>query len=44
MPTPPREGESKQVFISRCLSYMAKHESDKPLDQRQAICFSMWER
>lgn len=38
----PRKSEGKKAFISRCAEYMAKHESDKPKDQRLAICYSKW--
>lgn len=44
MPRPPRPSESKDEFMARCMSYMAKNESDKPQEQRAAICNSMWDR
>ena len=44
MPAPPKPGESKDKFISRCISYMNKNEAGKYPDpkQRAAICYSMW--
>lgn len=42
MPTPPRDGETKEEFMSRCMSVM-KNE-DKPQEQKIAICFSMWRK
>ena len=44
MPAPPKPGESKDEFMSRCMAYMAENESDRPRDQRAAICNSMWDR
>jgi len=41
MPTPPRKGESKDKFISRCISYIVKKEG-KPQKQAVAICHNMW--
>jgi len=43
MPTPPKKGESKDKFISRCISYIVKKEG-KPQKQAIAICNSMWRR
>lgn len=43
MPAPPKKGESKDKFISRCISYIVKNEG-KPRNQAVAICNSMWRR
>jgi hypothetical protein len=43
MPVPPKKGESKEEFISRCISYYAKKEPDVNKKQRAAICYNMWE-
>jgi hypothetical protein len=49
MPVPtPRNKEEKDKFISRCVSFLHKEESNKPKDKRRpneqlvAICFSQW--
>ena len=41
MPEKPRKGESKDKFISRCISYIVKKEG-KPQKQAVAICHNMW--
>lgn len=44
MPQPPKRGEPTSDFIGRCMRHMAEKESDKPRDQRAAICYSMARR
>ena len=41
----PREDETKEEFISRCISYMEENERDKfpSREQRIAVCYSYWE-
>lgn len=39
----PRRGESKQDFVSRCISAMSDEGVDDN-DQRVAMCHSMWEQ
>jgi len=39
----PREGETKDEYIPRCIAYMIKKEG-KEKKQAAAICYSMWER
>jgi len=41
MPTPPKRGESQNTFLSRCISYIVKHEG-KSSKQASAICYFMW--
>lgn len=42
MPQPPiQPGEQKSEFLSRCFSYMNKHNEGEK-SQRAAICYSMW--
>ncbi|KKK65921.1 hypothetical protein LCGC14_2969280 [marine sediment metagenome] len=41
MPTPPHKGESKNSFISRCVSYLVKREN-KTQDQALGQCYGMW--
>lgn len=45
MPSP-KKGESKDDFISRCISYMHDNEDEKypSDDQKAAVCYSMWEQ
>jgi len=42
MPAPPKPGESKTTFLSRCMEYMHTNEKGKPDAQKAAICYSMW--
>lgn len=44
MPTPPNQGESKNDFMGRCMTYMHKNDSARPQAQQVAICFSMWRK
>ena len=44
MPSPPQPHESKDEFLSRCMSYMAEHHSDQKQDQQVATCLSMWRK
>ena len=41
----PREDETKEEFISRCISYMEENEKDRfpSREQRIAVCYSYWE-
>jgi len=43
MPAPPRKGEARQAFISRCISHMRSKEG-RDVKQAAAICFDMWRR
>jgi len=43
MPTP-GEGESKQDFISRCISYVENEDNDMTHEQIQAYCYDIWEK
>lgn len=43
MPTPPKDNETREQFISRCMSVM-HGEGKYPKDQQAAICISMWNR
>lgn len=43
MPTP-RAGESKDKFVSRCISYMSNEKPNMSKDQRVAVCFSLWKQ
>jgi len=40
----PKEGESKENYISRCIPYMMKEGTAKDNKQAAAICYSMWEK
>lgn len=42
MPVNVKEGESQQEYISRCMSQLAKTDSDRPQKQRAAMCYSKW--
>lgn len=43
IPVPsPTSGESRDKFISRCMSRLSKVDSDKSQDQRSAMCYSAW--
>lgn len=45
MPLPtPKDTETKEDFVSRCIEIMTKEESDKfpSRAQRAAICYSQW--
>ena len=44
MPRPPTKGESKKVFIARCMTYMYKNEPNRSKDQMAAVCYSMYDR
>lgn len=44
MPTPPKEGETRQEFMGRCMGIMHKESKDKPQSRQVAICFSMWRK
>lgn len=41
MPAPPAKGESQNVFISRCISYLVRHEQ-KSSKQAAGQCYGMW--
>ena len=41
MPSPPRQNEREQEFISRCISYLIKNEG-KSKDQAAGQCYGMW--
>lgn len=43
MPDPPRIGEQKNKFISRCINHIVTKER-KSQDEAAAICYSMWKR
>ena len=44
MPIPkPREGESKDDFISRCIENLKREDPEKSDEQIAAICFSEYE-
>lgn len=45
MPLPnPKKGEKKEVFLSRCIEDITRHERDKWPNQKQraAICYTQW--
>lgn len=45
MPIPtPKDSETKEEFVSRCIETLTKDESDKfpSRAQRAAICYSQW--
>lgn len=43
MPVPkPNTGESKDAFISRCISDLTKKDPKKPKEQISAICYDSW--
>ena len=42
MPQPPKQGESKQAFISRCIAYLIENEG-KTQDQAAGQCYGMWD-
>lgn len=45
MPVPkPRSGEDRKVFISRCISFVAKESPDRPQEQRIAMCYTSWRK
>jgi predicted DNA-binding protein (MmcQ/YjbR family) len=44
MPTPPRKGESKKDWLSRCASSPASQQEFPDIKQRMAYCYSVWER
>ena len=41
MPEPPRKGEPRDAFISRCISHLIKNE-DKTQEQASGQCYDMW--
>jgi len=41
MPAPPHKGEHQEEFISRCISYLVKHEN-KTSKQAAGQCYGMW--
>lgn len=41
MPSKPKEGETQQEFMGRCMGVMSQ-EKKHPRPQQIAICFSMW--
>ena len=46
LPLPePKKNEQEKDFISRCIEFMTKNESEKfpSRKQRAAICYSQWE-
>lgn len=43
MPSAPKQNETKEQFMGRCMSVMSK-EGKHPKDQQAAICFSMWSK
>ena len=45
MPLPkPREGESQEDWISRCMSNETMQEDFEDREQRLAVCYSIWRR
>ena len=42
MPSPPRQGETQEAFISRCHEALASEYKDPA--QRHAVCMSYWRR
>ena len=46
MPLPtPKDTETKEEFVSRCIAWMTENEEDKfpSRAQRAAICYSQWD-
>lgn len=45
MPTPPKKGETKESFISRCMKYMRdNNEFKENTAQQSAVCYSVWKK
>lgn len=45
MPLPtPNENESKNEFISRCISVLTNMNEFKSKSQRIAVCYSQWDK
>jgi len=43
MPVPtPKKGEKEKEFISRCIKHLRKIDSERPIKQVIAICYSQW--
>lgn len=43
MPVPkPKKGEPKDEFISRCMHEVSQSTTDRPVEQRVAICMNAW--
>ena len=42
MPIRPRSGEEKDAFISRCMKELSESDTDRPQDQKVAICMTAW--
>ena len=43
MPEPPKQGENRQEFVSRCIAHYVGKEN-KSQSQASAICFDTWRR
>lgn len=44
IPVRPRKGEPKDKFMSRCMSELSKSPTQRPQDQKVAICMSYWRK
>lgn len=44
MPLRPHKGETKDKFMSRCMSELSKSPTQRPQDQKVAICMSYWRK
>lgn len=45
MPVPvPRSGEDRKVFISRCISSVAKKDPNRPHKQKIVMCYTSWRK
>lgn len=42
MPQPPRDNETKNEFISRCVKYLNDNHEYKDNTQRVAVCYNYW--
>jgi len=44
MPTPPKKGENRSAFISRCMSDDSMKKEFPDQKQRVAVCMSKWSK
>ncbi len=45
MPIPkPRDRETEDTFLSRCVSTLRKEDPTRPQDQILAICYAQWRK
>jgi HK97 family phage major capsid protein/HK97 family phage prohead protease len=42
MPIKPRKGEEKPAFMQRCMDELGQSDTERPQDQKVAICLNAW--